>query len=597
MSASQSDLSDPKFGYDLVVAVTQASLNATLKRYLDNVTEPEVVACYVYDSNDNLVEIDYTQLKQLAKGSDPFAVPPGADPATNPDLINLASANFAGGVKAMIGLPAVPIANLPPIVTLGSGTDAPVLYNLLCAEFQIAGFEYGPRGEASWINAAQPTGPNAEPWYFSAHVELNPTTIDPHSPVPVDVQERIQQLLDTVGPNAFSVQSLLLDLDTAILESTPTIEGIPPGWAVWTLISQVFLGAYLTGLRANGAPMLGFTFSMTNPPPATMALGALSHECCALLDNGQPIPEPTPAQEGAATFVYLGTPSTTPPTPQPFPWNWVELGDVSAMSGVQAVRRGVFASYLIGVLSQADLAMVCQDTTVNLTHSGDDYTIQYYSNRSPNPASFVATPPGDAALLTIGYQHSCHDDSEAADHLTSIHGDYNYTLDGSVTATGNTLVVSMRSQVYMGFNHHEVGINYNDLPGANYYDKTFTTTYQLTVGQDGKLQVNCAKAVTDQSAPWDCDPGGIMGKFGLEKELLGYLQDVTGELDSFLDQAFDEYADGIADVINGYQGWVFPAASSFVFKDVAFSNAQDLISELTYADPTLQADVTALATR
>ena len=92
-------------------------------------------------------------------------------------------------------------------------------------------------------------------------------------------------------------------------------------------------------MQKSGQPILAYTVGLTNPQPATLQLGAISHECCALLDNGQPIPSPTPAQLDATTFVYLGTTSTTPPTPVLFPWNWVELNEVSDFSGVQAVRR------------------------------------------------------------------------------------------------------------------------------------------------------------------------------------------------------------------------------------------------------------------
>jgi hypothetical protein len=119
MSASQSNLSDPKFGYDLVIAVTQESINATMKEFLLGVTEPEVTCCYVYDANNDLVPIDYDTLKANAKGSDPFMVPDGADASTNQDLINLTNANFAGAVKAQIGLPDMMPSAIPAIVTLG----------------------------------------------------------------------------------------------------------------------------------------------------------------------------------------------------------------------------------------------------------------------------------------------------------------------------------------------------------------------------------------------------------------------------------------------------------------------------------------------
>ena len=146
MSVSQSNLSDPKYGYDLVVAVTQASVNAALLQYLAGIQAPEVIVCYVYDDNNNLVQIPYSTLKGDARGSDPFAIPPNADPKTNQDLKNLLDCNYAGGFKARLGLPDVPLANMPPVARLGVGTNAPVTFNLLCSEFQITGFQY-----ISWL--------------------------------------------------------------------------------------------------------------------------------------------------------------------------------------------------------------------------------------------------------------------------------------------------------------------------------------------------------------------------------------------------------------------------------------------------------------
>ena len=596
MSASQSNLSDPKYGYDLVVAVTQASINATMEQFLAGLTAPVVICCYVYDANNDLVPIDYATLKANAKGSDPFTVPPTANPNTDQDLINLTAANFAGAFMAQLGLPNVPLANIPALATLGNGTNAPVLFNLLCAQFQITGFEYGPRGSVTWINQSQPNDGTGSPWYFSANVSLNNGPINPSTATPV-VQSRYQQLVDTLGPGAFSIQQLFLDLDTAILQSTPTIVGIPVGWPVWNLITTVFLGAYFTQLKQNGQPVLGYSVQIGNPIPSTLQLGALSFECCALQDNGQPIVNPTPAQQDAATFNYLGTTSTTPPTPVMFPWNWVELADVSNFSGVQAIRRDVFFNFFAGLLNQ-DVGPLCQDTTVSLTHSGDTYYISYYSTGDPNPSTFQAISPigppgpdGFTDLLTLSFSHNSSDDSEAADHMSSIYGNFNFALNGTVSAMNNQIRILITAAAYMEFNHHELGINYNDLAGANYYDKTLTVIYTLGVGQNGNLVVTQTNSIADNSAPWNFTPGGILGLFGLEDDLQTGMNQVITNLSSYLDSAFAAYVNEVTDEINGYQGWVFPGASSFLFKNVSFSVGQDLITELTYADPSLMAQM------
>jgi hypothetical protein len=234
MSVSQSNLSDPKYGYDLVVAVTQASVNATMKEFLAGITSPEVIGCYVYDENNDIVPIDYDKLKLAAGGSDPFGVPDGANVTTNSDLVNLSNANFAGAFRAQIGLPDLPLASLPPVVTLSPGSDAPAAYNLLCSEFVVVGFNYGRK--TTWINQSQPTSSEASPWYFSSNVKLNPAPVDPNDKnVSPAVQQRISQLLASAGEGAFSIQQLLVDLDTVMLESVPTFVGVPEGWPVATL--------------------------------------------------------------------------------------------------------------------------------------------------------------------------------------------------------------------------------------------------------------------------------------------------------------------------------------------------------------------------
>lgn len=589
MSVSASDLSDPHYGFDLVVAVTQASINTTLKQLMAGLNAPEVTLCYVYDDHNNLVPIAFQTLVSDAKGSDPFAVPDGANPATNQDLINLAAANFAGAVRARLGLPNVPLANIPPIATLGAGSSAPVLFNLLCAEFQITGFQYG-RGSATWINKSQPSGAGS-PWYFSANVQLNSTTINPDSPVPPAVQQRIAQLQHD-PTSAFTIQKLFLDLNTAILESSPTIEGIPPGWPVWNLINTVFLGSYFAQLRRNGDPVLNYSFTMVAPRPATLQLGSIARECLPLMDHGQPISNPTPAQQQATTLVYVGTTSTTPPIPVPFAWNWVEPGDVNEISGVQAVRRDVFFNFLAGLINQ-QVGSLCIDTYLEMTHSGEkSFTIRYWVQRSSAPRSFqpVATippPDGDGftTLLTINDNHNAHADETSGLDLNEIWGDYNYTLTGSVAVSQNQIRVQVRAQVYMLFGHREVLVDYTDLPGKNYYDKTLTVVYTLGVGQNGALQVTETHGVTDQSAPWDFDPKGILGKFGFENALKNGLTTAQQSLASSIDSSFTGYVQHMTEVINGYQGWVFPGNDAFTFKNVAFSTGHDLIAHLTYVNP------------
>ena len=337
--------------------------------------------------------------------------------------------------------------------------------------------------------------------------------------------------------------------------------------------------------------MLSYSFTVAAPRPATLQLGSVSRECLPLLQGGQPITNPTPAQLQATTLVYVGATSTTPPIAVPFTWNWVEQSEVNAISGVQAVRRDVFFTFLAGLINQ-EVSPLSIDTNVEMTHSGENFTIRYWSQRASAPASFrpvttIAPPDGSGftTLLTINYNHNAHDDSTSATHSVEIWGDYNYMLSGSLAVSTNQIRVQVRAQAYMKFAHREVFVNYTDLPGKDYYDKTLTVIYTLGVDQNGALQVTETHSVADNSAGWDYDPQGILGKFGFENDLRNGVTSVAQSLGSVIDSIFTSYVQQMTQVINGYQGWVFPGNDAFTFKNVAFSAGQDLIVQLTYVNP------------
>ena len=104
---------------DAVVAVTQASVNATMMMYLSKaqLQMHEILKCYAYKphSKGEIVEVDYKTLVDQAGGSDPFSLTDGAD-QTDKNVVNLAKVGFVGAFKAKGGLPRVPLANLPSII-------------------------------------------------------------------------------------------------------------------------------------------------------------------------------------------------------------------------------------------------------------------------------------------------------------------------------------------------------------------------------------------------------------------------------------------------------------------------------------------------
>lgn len=213
MSAASipSHLSDSKYLYDLVVAITQASISEIMEAFLAQLKEPTVTICYIADDQDNPVLIDYETLVKNANGTDPFIVqaPANVDCETNQDIMNLRSARFKFGFRITLGKAKVPDpSNFRDIVEL-SGFSLLVMFNLYCSTFQVVRFVpdmvYLTTG--TWLNVSQSPG---NPWLFTFQVSLHLEEVDKtaYNTLPEDVQKKIQSL----GSDAFSVQQLVFDL-------------------------------------------------------------------------------------------------------------------------------------------------------------------------------------------------------------------------------------------------------------------------------------------------------------------------------------------------------------------------------------------------
>ena len=98
----------------------------------------------------------------------------------------------------------------------------------------------------------------------------------------------------------------------------------------------------------------------------------------------------------------------------------MELGrarnEVTAFSGVQAVRRDVFLIYFAGLIN-SEVANLCIATEVSMTHVGEKFWIGYHANKlSSSPQSFRPISPigppaadGFTDLLSLSFVNTAHD--------------------------------------------------------------------------------------------------------------------------------------------------------------------------------------------
>jgi hypothetical protein len=339
-----SNLSDPRFGYDYVIATTQGSINVTLKRFLSGIAEPEVTVCYVADGLGRPTPVDYDELKKRAT-VDPFSIPDGSDPTTDQNLKKLLKARFMMGFRARIGIPKGTDPELiPDIVTLGEDIRS-VTFNLICEEFDVVELSPGDYVPPYWFHQSQEPG---KPVIFQSEVNLSQQIVDTsnYRSLPTDVQNA----LDNMSGTAFSVQQLLFDLSRAdltrgipkILEST-----LKPGSPLYMILQQYFIGAYFTQMQKEGQPLLGCSIVKQVADPATLELASFNMQTDLYVDPQRNPHEKLSREEaGASTLNYLCTiQGKQQRKSNQFDWNWIDKSEVSQYDGVLSFNRQTFATW------------------------------------------------------------------------------------------------------------------------------------------------------------------------------------------------------------------------------------------------------------
>jgi hypothetical protein len=373
----------------------------------------------------------------------------------------------------------------------------------------------------------------------------------------------VQNQLNNLGPTAFSVQQLIFDLDNAALESTPTISGVTPGTPIYTLLSQVFLGAYFNAMKATASPVLNYGIVENTPvnDPSTLKLTNMAIEISSYIDPANN----TADNNNLNSLNYLCEVNGKAPTPAvPFNWNWVEKSEESSFDGVIAINRNTFANYF---KNQLYGYVITNCYAANVRVWMDGLSVDYSWNLTPGQAPTITTPATGAEVLHFSYASN-------ADDWAGLGGDMGEmklapTTTVSVSFTGNTIVITQNLLINV---YVRVMQSWQQWNAVNI---TITDTYTLAVGQNGSLTATLTSNRVDNS-----DPAPQTNWF---IELFTGLNDLVNNVDGWTKNFFSPRIQDIP--VSTAQQFVFPGGKTFTFKDVVFSENQDMVSHISYVQP------------
>ncbi|MXV50305.1 hypothetical protein GS399_04920 [Pedobacter sp. HMF7647] len=561
MSATQSNLSGARYGYDFVVATTQASINSTMKEYLSGATMPEVRMYYNMDKKGNPVLVDQATLMTQLNNTDPFKLKEwdGDDDDDVPDYLDVInSSKFMYAFRAKIGLaPGYDPSDLPDIISLNPDNKS-VVFQLMCSEFQVVEANGDRAGLTSYINQSQPDG-NA--WMFKATVDLKSVTDSTNLP------PAVQQQVNNLGDTAFSVQQLIFDLDNALLDTSASIEGIEPGSAVDTALKGVFMGAYFSALQAAGKPVLGYTIQQSQVDPSTLKLSDFELQANPFVDASGNEIQLAVDEEGLLTLNYLcaANGNTLPPA-VPFNWNWVENDqEAGEFDGVIAINRNTIANYFknelnVPVLSNSFLPYV------HVYLSDLDTHINYEWNLTAGQQPTISAPATGKTVLSYSYSNSASDQAGLNGDEGQMTLSPSYTLQ--VDFTGNQIVITQHLLIYA-----KVKVELSSDSG-NIIDKTIVDTYTLEIDDYGRLTANLDSQTTDNS-----QTPGVNGFLNFFSKVNDLTESVEQWVQGLTATSFTDIP------LSVIQDFVFPGGKTFLFKDAVFSDNQDLVGHISYADP------------
>ncbi|MCJ1438140.1 hypothetical protein MMC27_007527 [Xylographa pallens] len=575
MGVATSNLSDAKYGYDVVVATTQASINSTLWEWLSEAKQPVSYICFLNNPNPSsghpMIQVTLANLLTLTGGVNPFDIP-DQTPPSDPRIAALTKAKLCRRP---------PNANRHP-----TGNDSQGLAD---------------------------RGPRQQCFRYPIHHVLFPVVHGPESPGLVgrlvsqdlDAALNVPYFHNTGSKNkaallakvdglkksgtAFSLQQLLFDLDHASM-TNPTPFFVPENSIASRMIIESFIPTYVASIEQHGSPILSVkalspTTAVAQLPPIEEYVGDAIHISLGLLPETDPsvlaltalewevsplvnVANPTPTQQDATTLNYLcAVNGHALAAPAAFNWNWVEPKDVDTESGIIAINRRVIANHVLQeLLPIATACCVKADFSTTAHWQGNaSYYWGLYPGQKP---SSVLMPSSGPTVITISYTTDYGSDVEnSGATTTAIQILPSYSCN--VAFGGNIITVTqhMVFRVYVRFDSSSETVNV--------VDETLTDEYTISVDQNGSLQTTKTshKPEDHSESPY---ASSIVNFF---TNLNNLMDDIKKNIIAFTATELKSIP------FDHLQNFIFPGARVFTFKSAMFSTGQDLVCAITYVDP------------
>ncbi len=575
--AKNCHLSDPKYGYDLVVSTTATAINNNIKRTMKNKRK-----------NKNSTVVWYQQSTPTSPaipmnpitGLNPFSISLENDP---PQAI--LESDFTFAIKAGFDLPSEDdFIQLPNMVIFDRGSKA-ATYQLYFPTLEIITLSRNEKGSPVWKKIEQSAG---NPILFKFIADLNFEDAEEEGFDKLPAAAKAQFTIED-DQSAFNVQQIFLDLATAKLENAPRIESLPSTGPIYTTLLNDFINTYWNTHHPKGKFILGQAVQKNNVLPQTGATQptSLNLEVVPHCDeNGNKT-----NQFDLYTLNYLMKVNHQKlPTPVPFAWNWVKRKNAVHHDGVMAIKRDIFAKSLAKNLMK-HLSGVCITPAVTFEiPTIFDHLKSFdfkpaianfqYVDRNTNGVKNKMKNLGwteehkNRTILSLNF----HSTAEASDSIGLQYGQFKLVSKNRalVAVKGKEIKLSMKATMDIDFDPGNIAYL-----GAEGRVATYKTTaiYVTSVDESGKMVVKMKAGYPKKVLA----PSKFKSALFNESDGSNGLTSAITNCYALIPDKLQSYTSHLENLLNNSaNNWVFPGGMSLQFKDVVFSDHQDLVTPIKY---------------
>ena len=574
-------------GCSMVVAVTQESVNAVLKEYLDNFSggfENEAYAINADDQGNVFYEaVDYDSVKRTV-GMDLYDISDNEAERTPEQKEAVRKAyedmGFVLGFRFRIGLPEVKdVSALRDIVTFLESditSIANVKYTMYLREFEIITITPVPRRGLVFKKLIQSP---ERPWYFTSRVKLAMSGVE-FSELSKDLQDKMKPK-DSGGnlklDQVVSIQQLYMNLNTASLTDEFHLEGFSENEEIYKLFKNGFLSRYVKRCKENGEIILGYMAKQFPEPIGDPLVKPDDFNFCILPYYGED-GNADSDQQGMYTLNYVfSDKNEKSPDLKRYAdqvrWNWIDASEKGDMHGMMIVDRQAILERLMDHFEESMKIILLQpelQTDVNLVKA--DYTYNLVRNKDEVP-EFVY----DSEEHKYKYEYN-KSKRDHASYVNTVEMELNYKVGASMTFDMNytKFIVHIESDGYLKID--------GGVAKGKLYDTTLEYGVRFAVDQNGKLIIQPDSEFKETKGKTE-----VTSDCWIDFVTAGTGDDTLKAVKNFISDRADEYKRkaelSAVSAFSHIMCWVFPGGRVFTFKNPQYSKNGNVMVGITYVQP------------